>query len=271
MSFYDLDHLLTPFFVQIGDTLNLAFTPEQLLSNRIVQNQIATAEGGPNYVEFITDCGVAPGLTNPRDCSKQLWDFAFGGAGISTEYTPLHHNYTTSLVNQTIQFQDYADPVLSRFIDKSKTLVDFWIGINDINDSAEYDVHFPTFYDQLVSTLFEAVERIYCLDYKNYLFMKLPPLDRTPPNQKPPGGPIPNVTMIEWYNDALSRHADTFQREHADAKVMVFDTTRFLNHVLDQPSQYGLKNTTDYCAAYDQPYINTDPGRYECQPLDEFL
>lgn len=62
-----------------------------------------------------------------------------------------------------------------------------------------------------------------------------------------------------------------FKREHADAKMMVFDTTTFLNHVLDEPGQYGIKNTKDYCAAYDQPYINTDPGKYGCQPLDEFL
>lgn len=214
---------------------------------------------------------MQPGLTNPRHCSKQLWDFAFGGADISTEYTPLHHNYTTSLVNQTIQFEQYGDPVLSKFIDKSKTLVDFWIGINDINDSADYDVDFASFYNQLIGTLFDTVERIHCLGYKKYLFMKLPPLDRTPSNQKRKGGPVPNATMIGWYNDALSKHSRAFRQAHHDVEVMVFDTTTFLNYVLDHPAEYGIKNTTDYCAAYDQPYINQDPAKYGCQPLDDFL
>lgn len=257
--------------VQIGSALDLSFTPEELLSNRIVQNQTSTAEGGPNYVEFLTGCGVKPGLTNPRYCSKQLWDFAFGGADISTAYTPLHHNYTTSLVNQTVQFEHYADPVLSNFIDKRRSLVSFWIGINDINDSAKYDVDFPSFYDKLIGTLFERIERIYSLGYKNFLFMKLPPLDRTPSNQKRTSGPLPNATMIERYNNALAHHSEEFQRSRLSSKVMVYDTTTFLNNVLDDPTPYGIKNTTDFCAAYDQPNINTDPGSYGCQPLDEFL
>jgi phospholipase/lecithinase/hemolysin len=257
--------------VQIGSALDLSFTPEELLSNRIVQNQTSTAEGGPNYVEFITGCGVKPGLTNPRYCSKQLWDFAFGGADISTAYTPLHHNYTTSLVNQTVQCERYADPVLSNFIDKRRSLVSFWIGINDINDSAKYEVDFPSFYDKLIGTLFERIERIYSLGYKNFLLMKLPPLDRTPSNQKRTSGPLPNATMIEWYNDALAHHSEEFQRSRPSTKVMVYDTTKFLNNVLDDPTRYGIKNTTDFCAAYDQPNINADPGSYGCQPLDEFL
>lgn len=243
----------------------------QLLSNRIVQNQTSTAEGGPNYVEFITRCGIDPGLTDPRYCSKQLWNFAFGGADISTAYTPLHHDYTISLVNQTTQFEDYAEPVLSHFIDKERSLVSFWIGTNDINDSATYDVDFPTFYDKLISTLFNRVERIYHLGYSNFLLMKLPPLDRTPSNQKRENGPLPNATMVEWFNDALSHYAGRFQRSHLGARMMVFDTTKFLNDVLDDPGPYGIKNTTDYCEAYDQPNIDTDPSRYGCQPLNEFL
>lgn len=101
--------------------------------------------------------------------------------------------------------------------------------------------------------------------------MKLPPLDRTPTNQKRKSGPLPNSTMIEWYNDALSNYSETFQRSHPDTKIIVFDTTTFLNHVLDDPTPYGIKNTTDYCAAYDQPNIDADPASYGCQPLDEFL
>ncbi|KAJ5408097.1 hypothetical protein N7509_001980 [Penicillium cosmopolitanum] len=68
----------------IGDAFDFAFDEQTLLSNKIVQNQTATAEGGPNWVEYLTDCGVKPGLTSPRTCKKQLWDFAFAGSDIST-------------------------------------------------------------------------------------------------------------------------------------------------------------------------------------------
>jgi hypothetical protein len=67
----------------IGDNFNVSFTPEQLLLNRIVQNQTSTAEGGPNWVEFLTGCGFKDGLTDPRLCDVRLWDFAFAGADIS--------------------------------------------------------------------------------------------------------------------------------------------------------------------------------------------
>jgi hypothetical protein len=87
----------------IGDYFNFSFTEDKLLNDHIVQNQVrklwsrlrvivtdafiqtGTAEGGPNWVEYLTGCGLKPGLTSPLSCKTQLWDFAFGGADISTE------------------------------------------------------------------------------------------------------------------------------------------------------------------------------------------
>ena len=60
----------------INDELNLAFTPAQLFANRIVQNLTGTAEGGPNWVEYLTNCVMENGLHDPRKCNVQLWDFA---------------------------------------------------------------------------------------------------------------------------------------------------------------------------------------------------
>lgn len=190
---------------------------------------------------------------------------------MSTEFTPLHHNFTTSFVNQTVQFEAYGEPVLSQFIDKSKTLVAVWIGINDINDSAEYDVDFPTFYDKLVAKVFERLCRIYALSYRNFLIVNLPPLDRTPGNLVREGGPLPNKTMVNWYNDALYNHSVDFQKRNRGSEVLYFDANEFLNEVLDHPGRYGIKNTTGYCEAYDQPFVDTEPERYGCLPLREYL
>ncbi|KAK4561754.1 hypothetical protein LTR86_004433 [Recurvomyces mirabilis] len=255
----------------IGDASNLAFTPTDLLSNRIVQNQTSTAEGGPNYLEYLTTCGLTPGLTDPQTCPVQLWDFAFAGADISTAYTPLHHPFTVSLVNQTEQFLTYAEPVLTPIIDKAKTLVTIWIGINDIGDSAQYAVDFPTFYANLTTTLFAALDPLAEAGYKNFLIMLLPPLNRSPPNLVRAAGPLPNTTMITWYNDALTTHARAFQTRHPGSKALLFDTTTFLNHVLDNPAEYGIQNTTGYCAGYDQPDIEQDPGKYGCEGLEKYF
>ncbi|CAG7924969.1 unnamed protein product [Penicillium olsonii] len=258
-------------FSFIGDQFNLAFTRETLLANKIVQNQTATAEGGPNWVEYLTGCGIKEGLTSPRSCAKQLWDFAFAGADISTEFTPLHHNFTVSLVDQINQFKQYGHPALKHTIKTRETLVAIWIGINDINDSAQYAVDFPTFYKNITDALFASVEDLYDLGYKQYLFMNLPPLDRTPGNQAKMS-PSPNATQVGWYNRALAEHASAFGKEHKDAKVMVFDAHTRLEAMLDEPGKYGIANTTNFCAGYDQPDIAVNYENYGCPtPLEEYF
>lgn len=72
-------------FSFIGDYLDLAYTPDALLSNKIVQDFTGTAEGGPNWVEYLTGCGLKPGLTSPLTCKRKLWDFAFAGADVSEQ------------------------------------------------------------------------------------------------------------------------------------------------------------------------------------------
>ncbi|KAG9721691.1 carbohydrate esterase family 16 protein, partial [Aureobasidium melanogenum] len=225
----------------IGDHFDFSFTQDELLNNKIVQNQTATAEGGPNWVEYLTGCGLKPGLTSPLSCKTQLWDFAFGGADISTKYTPRHHNYTVMLEEQVQQFLTYAQPTLSNFIDPSKTLVAFWIGINDIDDSAKYTVDFAAFYDMLITTLFASVQNVYDTGYRNFLFMNLPPLDRTPGNVLKTT-PLPNTTMINWWDSTLTSHIQAFRKQNPEANAFGFDANGFLNGILDSPDKYGIKN-----------------------------
>jgi hypothetical protein len=71
----------------IGDYLpgQFAVTPSELWSDKIIQNFNGTAEGGPNWIEYLTRCGLNPGLTSPATCERQLWDFAFAGADVSEQ------------------------------------------------------------------------------------------------------------------------------------------------------------------------------------------
>lgn len=188
--------------------------------------------------------------------------------------TPLHHNYTVPLVNQTQQFLTYGQPVFKHklCVKPSKTLVAIWIGINDINDSAKYNVSFPDFYDSIISTIFsQSVKPLYEAGYYNFLFVNLPPLDRTPSNQLK-AEPLPNRTMIGWWDDTLVRHSEAFAAEHSDVTTMVFDANTFLNGVLDNPGKYGITNTTNYCAGYLQADVLTDWEKYGCPvPLDQYF
>ncbi|KAF2649045.1 carbohydrate esterase family 16 protein [Lophiostoma macrostomum CBS 122681] len=251
----------------IGDNFNIPFTPEELLSNLIVQNQTSTAEGGPNWVEFLTGCGLKEGLTDPRSCGVHLWDFAFAGADISEVLTPLHHNYTVSLEKQVQQFVDYGNPALTPFVNKHHTLVAFWIGINDINDLAKPagNATFATLYDQLQTQHFELVERAYELGYRQFLFLNLPPLDRGPPT------PSVNATTVSLFNNVLTAHATNYSAARPDAEVLLFDVNSVLNRVLDNYESFGFTNITNYCPGYNQPDIETDPGKYGCDSLDKYF
>ncbi|KAK4241859.1 hypothetical protein C8A03DRAFT_40822 [Achaetomium macrosporum] len=260
-------------FSFIGDYLpnHFGFKPEGLLTNKIVQNFTGTANGGPNWAEYLTGCGLKEGLTSPLECKIQLWDFAFAGADVAEEFTPLHHNWTVPLVKQTQQYLTWAEPVIGRSMDKTKALVAVWIGINDINDSAKYNVSFPVFYNSIIEVMFEkTVQPMYDAGYQNFLFVNLPPLDRTPGNQVS-SRPLPNKTMIAWWDQTLSSHTKAFTAKNPTAKTMLFDANTFLNRVLDHPEEYGIKNTTSYCPAYNQLAVLTDPESYGCQPLEEYF
>jgi phospholipase/lecithinase/hemolysin len=255
----------------IGDELNFSFTPEQLFSNRIVQNLTGTAEGGPNWVEFLTGCGVQDGLHDPRECGIQLWDFAYAGANTIEEagFTPLHHNHTVSLERQIEQFVSYGNPALeSIHLNKNNALVAVWIGINDINDLVSTQGKNATFaplYEKIQKRVFKNVEKIYSLGYKDFLFMNLPPLDRGP------GTPKVNASLVSSFNKIHAAYADIFQAEHKDAKVLQFDVNSVLNSVLNRYQDYGFKNVTDYCPAYNQPDILTEFSKYGCTELDTYF
>jgi phospholipase/lecithinase/hemolysin len=149
--------------------------------------------------------------------------------------------------------------------------VAIWIGINDISDSSRYNVSFPAFYNSIITALFEeSVEPLYEAGYHNFLFINLPPLDRTPGNVGK-AEPLPNKTMIDWWDNTLLAHSKAFGAAHGSVKTMVYDANTFLNHVLDNPSEFDITNTTSYCPGYTDPDVVTDPGKYGCIPIDQYF
>ena len=120
----------------IGNAFNFSYAPQQVLSDAIVQNQIGTSAGGPNWVEYLTGCyeglpAQCNGFVNAskgsgRQRQKPLWDFAFAGADISANYLPLHHNYSVDLDSQIRQWDTYARAYLP--VEPEKGLAVIWIG-----------------------------------------------------------------------------------------------------------------------------------------------
>jgi len=236
-------------FSFIGDAFNFSFTPSQLFSSELLNNY--TSSGGSNWPEFLTGCFA--GL--PNDCpDKKLWDFAYAGADVSSAFLNLHHNTSLDLVDQVRQWDEFGRVPLN--LTPAETLVGIFIGINDISDSARWtNVSFPVFYDQIIDSLFDSVETIYSRGFKNFLFLGLPPLDKTPGNLVSPN-PLPNRTMIDSWDGSITSHAEALHANHADTNVVVFDTYEALQGILDSPAEFGIVNTTSFCAA--APLIVTD-------------
>ncbi|KAK6088997.1 lysophospholipase a [Seiridium cupressi] len=254
-----------------------AFNASKLLNDKIVQNFTGTAEGGPNWVEYLTGCAVENGQYVPANCPVQLWDFAFAGASVSQQFLPLHHNYTVPLVNQTQQYLTYADSILTRApirLNKRKSLVAIWIGINDVNDSLASKPNgtsYEDFWDAELSAVFtQSVTPLLNVGFKNFLFVNLPPLDRTPSNQKTTT-PYPSKSQVDTWGSSLAEKAAAFQQENAGVTALLYDANTFLNGVMDNPDDYGVTNTTSYCPGYNQADVLTNPGNYGCAPLDEYF
>ncbi|WQF77471.1 Putative GDSL lipase/esterase, SGNH hydrolase superfamily [Colletotrichum destructivum] len=254
----------------IGSQLNISFTPEQLLGDRIVPGQNTSSAGGPNWVQELTGCKEG----HPRDCDRQLWGFAYAGADISTTFVPLHWNHTISYEKQIEQWDTWGKPVIDA--DAGKTLVASWIGINDINDMASFKLPFnglstwEELYTAVVAEQFAALETVYEAGYRHFLFLNLPPLDKNPASQLNPAR-LPNTSMIKTYNEAVNQTARAFSEKHPGATALVFDTYGWLTRVFDDAAAYGITNTTSFCPQYKAWDIETNYAAYGCQPIGEYF
>ncbi|KAL9625828.1 MAG: hypothetical protein Q9160_000148 [Pyrenula sp. 1 TL-2023] len=234
----------------IGDAFNFSYTPSQLLNDTVIQNQIGTSAGGPNWVEYLTGC--FEGL--PAQCvgegQKQLWDFAFAGADVSTKYLNLHHNYTVDLDNQVRQYDTYARSTLD--LNPNETLVAIFIGINDINDSAKWtNVSFPDLYSSIIATMLESTSTIASNgNLQDFLFMALPPLEKTPGNVVAAAKNqtlYPSTAQVSSWNSILSTQVESWSQSQSGVRnAWVFDTYDFLNQIIEEPAAYGIANVTRY-------------------------
>ncbi|KAJ7288259.1 putative lysophospholipase [Mycena rebaudengoi] len=230
-----------PGFDFIGDAQNFAFTPRQLLTDRIVPGN--TSSEGANWIEFLTGCmGGLPSL-----CSTQLWNFAFAGAGIDAALLPLHRNITIPLVDQVTQWQTYA----SKFIPHppGETLTAWWIGINDAGDSTlnASITDFPAFWDTEMTSMFRGVQKAQDNGLEAHLFINVPPVERAPRNiGNTTRVPALNTNILQC-NDALSNHIAKFKARNPAATVITFDAHAWFNKVLDSPLKFGFNNITGFC------------------------
>ncbi|GJJ15599.1 hypothetical protein Clacol_009877 [Clathrus columnatus] len=185
---------------------------------------------------------------HPSQCqSHQLWNFAFAGADISGDLLPLHHNFTVPLVDQVKQWTNYGADVIPHPEDES--LVIWWIGINDTGDTVKNTsiTNFTAFWEQEVKVYFEAVDMVYSRGLRNFLFINVPPEERSPAWVNDSiNGPILKANII-LFNNILHNFVESFKTKYLDTNVITFDVHTWFHHVLDNSFTYGFSNITGFC------------------------
>ncbi|THV00835.1 hypothetical protein K435DRAFT_750781 [Dendrothele bispora CBS 962.96] len=234
-----------PNFSFIGDALNLAFTPEQLLSDEIIPRN--TSSEGSNWLEFLTGCFEG----QPSNCDRQLWDFAYAGADIDAAILPRHHPETVSLVEQVSQWATYASSVVPH--PSNETMTFWWIGINDTGDTVSNTsiTDFAAFWETEMDSYFKAVQLAFDNGLTTHVFINVPPEERAPGSL---GSPTKATTLkdhITLFNDVLANHTSAFAEANPNATVMTFDSNAWFNSVLDDPSSFGFTNVTGFCTCAD--------------------
>ncbi|EIM88584.1 uncharacterized protein STEHIDRAFT_155938 [Stereum hirsutum FP-91666 SS1] len=115
------------------------------------------------------------------------------------------------------------------------TLFITWIGTNDCrllytNDRREIAA--------IIANLFAGVEELYAAGARNFMFVDVPPMHRSP--VAPPGaGNEYAQPFINW-NDELRLAVGRYAAHRPDATLLIFSSWATYTRVLDQPERHGF-------------------------------
>jgi phospholipase/lecithinase/hemolysin len=207
-----------------------------------------TSSNGPNWIDFLT-------TTHNRSFISTI-NLSAGGATVDSSLVAPYLPSVPS-VKQQIELEylpTYATPSPPVPWEAKSTLFAIFIGINDVHNS--YQSRNATLAAAIFAVYADQVARLYASGARNFLFLTVPPIDRSPATAA--AGPDDQVleaaAVADWNArvGALARHLVALR---ADAAAFVFDVHRLFASVLDAPCSFAqtcaIKNTTDFCAAYE--------------------
>lgn len=148
----------------------------------------------------------------------------------------------------------------------SSTLFAFFLGINDVGLSyAEDD---PSVYEGDLATYADLVNLVYDAGARNFLFLTVPPVDRSPltTRQGPDFSAKERIHIRQW-NDGVAQLADDLRRRPG-ATVFLYDAHAPSSTAMDDPAAFPetavYRNTTGFCEAYSGGTDKPDSRLPEC-------
>jgi phospholipase/lecithinase/hemolysin len=205
-----------------------------------------TSCNGPNWVDF---------LTVKYNASTVLtYNLADGGATIDAALAKPWKPDVLSLIDQVQKrfLKKYATKPNYAPWSSDNTLFAFWIGINDVGNT--YWDKDKTKVNQMFKEYSALLEQVYATGARNFVFLGVPPLSRTPLSSGNAEGVTLEDKAVRAWNSDLIKMSDSLRARHADVTSLIFSTMDVYNKVLDDPLSYpqtkGLKDTKDFCGVY---------------------
>ncbi|KAI0042426.1 carbohydrate esterase family 16 protein [Auriscalpium vulgare] len=205
-----------------------------------------TSSNGPNWVQALT------ARYNVTDTA--VFNLAYGGATIDSKLVTPYLPTVQSVVTQVGLWKQFLSPppAEARWTGDD-SLFAIWIGSADVGNSWSWtNVSGPAFHTTLMNRLFGQIDTLYASGARHFLFLDVPPLERTPLFIEQGSAAVALVRKQTLdYNAQLTARAHAFAQTHRDATATVFRASDIFNTLLDNAGTLGFVNITGYSEAYE--------------------
>jgi phospholipase/lecithinase/hemolysin len=160
----------------------------------------------------------------------------------------------------------------------STTLFAIWIGINDVGNSyAATASGNTTVYKAILSEYASLVNQLYITGARNFLFLNVPPVDRSPLTASSgPSAQALEASRITLFNSGVTKLARNLAHENKQNNVFLYDAHTLFEEALDNPQHFPqtalYRNTTDFCFDYENGTVAMDTFNASCgYPVNQYF
>ncbi|RXW25693.1 hypothetical protein EST38_g163 [Candolleomyces aberdarensis] len=198
-----------------------------------------TSTGGENWVGYLA--------TKYNKSTILTYNYAYGGAVINASLVTPWRPDVLSLTDQVAQFLEGAakKPATTPWTSKN-ALFSVFIGINDIGNSWWIDGG-ETFHGILLDNYFELVQKMYDVGGRNFLFVNVPPIDRSPLMlEQGTESTAGEKVVLANFNARLESRIAAFKKANRGVRTFLYDSVSQYNEILDNPTKFGFRDAVTW-------------------------
>lgn len=193
---------------------------------------------GPLWIELLTAMYYPNDKSvDPQHGQEHLFDYAFGGAGVSLDEEEDEDTLFTldkEIDSYLLAHQDHAD---------AESMYVIWIGSNNYLALPD-DI--PQTVTSVNKNILKNIEKLVQKGAKHFLLVNLPDLGITPTARD--FNIIDTLsTSSKMHNDLFYKNYEQLQANYPQVQFLYLDVFRLLNQMLEEPQKNGFTNVTDTC------------------------